>query len=207
MARIWLIGAGVSHQHATRGHPTGHVHHRRHRDEPRQAGTSGGLAGGSALVPRSRKSGSSWPRPAGSGWTIRKERSASSSCWSDRSADRATTYQLPLTYRPRALAHASSGLAGTAEHGVLGRRWIYNGAHDPVLVAQLLALIQGEAEPPAQSVSNTPDPTVTGLPVTNNSLTVAGSAASLPPRSTCRSRRRRRARRCSRYVLRWLPAR
>ncbi len=94
----------------------------------------------------------------------------------DRSADRATTYQLPLTYRPRALAPASSGLVGTAEHGVLGRRWIYDGAHDPVLVAQLVALIQGEAEPQAQSVSNTPDPTVTGLPVTNHSLTVAGSA-------------------------------
>ena len=59
---------------------------------------------------------------------------------------------------------ADGGLIGTAEHGVLGRRWIYDGTHDPVLIAQLVALIQGEAEPQAQSVSNTPDPTVTVMP-------------------------------------------
>jgi Maltokinase N-terminal cap domain len=89
----------------------------------------------------------------------------------DGSADRATTYQVPLAYPPRAFADDSGGLIGTAEHGVLGRRWIYDGAHDRVLVAQLVALIQGEAEPPAQSVSNTPDPTVTARPVSNGSLT------------------------------------
>jgi hypothetical protein len=58
---------------------------------------------------------------------------------------------------------------------VLGRRWIYDGTHDPVLVAQLVALSQGEAEPQAQSVSNTPDPTVIGQPVANLSVTAAGS--------------------------------
>jgi Maltokinase N-terminal cap domain len=94
----------------------------------------------------------------------------------DGSGDRATTYQVPLTYRPHAIAGASSGLIGTAERGVLGHRWIYDGTHDPVLVAQLIALIQGEAEPQAQSVSNTPDPTVTCQPVTNGSLAATGSA-------------------------------
>jgi len=74
----------------------------------------------------------------------------------DGPGDRAITYQVPLTYRPRAIAGASGGLIGTAEHGVLGRRWIYDGARDPVLVAQLIALIQGEAEPQAQNASNTP---------------------------------------------------
>jgi hypothetical protein len=58
---------------------------------------------------------------------------------------------------------------------VLGRRWIYDGTHDPVLVAQLVALIQGEAQPQAQSVSNTPDPTVVGKPVANGSLRTAAS--------------------------------
>jgi hypothetical protein len=79
----------------------------------------------------------------------------------DGSDGRAITYQVPLTYRPRPIAGAGGGLIGTAEHGVLGPRWICDGAHDPVLVAQLIALIQGEAEPQAQSVSHTPDRTVT----------------------------------------------
>jgi Maltokinase N-terminal cap domain len=100
----------------------------------------------------------------------------------DGSGARATTYQVPLTYRARVLADAADGLVGTAEHGVLGRRWIYDGTRDPVLVAQLVALIQGEAEPQAQSVSNTPDPTVTSQPATREPMAVAGSvvAASGP---------------------------
>jgi hypothetical protein len=66
-----------------------------------------------------------------------------------------------MTYRAGALAGVGDALIGTSEHGVLGRRWIYDGTRDPVLVAQLAALLQGTAEPQAQSVSNTPDPTVT----------------------------------------------
>jgi hypothetical protein len=54
---------------------------------------------------------------------------------------------------------------------VLGRRWVYDGTHDPVLVAQLVALIQGDAEPQAQSRTDTPDPTVTSSPVTAGLLT------------------------------------
>ena len=78
-----------------------------------------------------------------------------------------TTYHVPLTYRASELPGAESGLLGTSEHGVLGRRWIYDGACDPVLVAQLVALIQGQAEPQAQRESHTPDPTVTtGPPAT-----------------------------------------
>jgi hypothetical protein len=100
----------------------------------------------------------------------------------DLSGDHPTTYQVPLTYRAAALADAASGLVGTAEHGVLGRRWIYDGTRDPVLVTQLAALIQGQAEPQAQSVSNTPDPTVTSQPATGDPLAVTGSviAASGP---------------------------
>jgi hypothetical protein len=94
----------------------------------------------------------------------------------DGSGHQATTYQVPLTYRARALAGTGRGLIGTAEHGVLGRRWIYDGTCDPVLAAQLVALIQGDAQPQAQSVSNTPDPTVTGHPVTDESLTAIRSA-------------------------------
>jgi hypothetical protein len=49
---------------------------------------------------------------------------------------------------------------GTSHHGVLGTRWIYDGARDPVLLTQLGELIQGRAEAQAQGQSNTPDPTV-----------------------------------------------
>jgi hypothetical protein len=88
----------------------------------------------------------------------------------------AAAYQVPMTYRAHALPGADGSLIGTAEHGVLGPRWIYDGTQDPVLGAQLAALIQGEAEPQAQSVSHTPDPTVTVQPVTRAGLTVTGSA-------------------------------
>ena len=83
----------------------------------------------------------------------------------DGSGDSAVSYLTPLTYRASALAGADGALVGTTEHGVLGRRWIYDGIGDPVLVGQLVALIQGQARPQMQSVSDTPDPTVTCVPV------------------------------------------
>ncbi len=94
----------------------------------------------------------------------------------DGSGPQAVTYQVPLTYRAGTLAGAEGGLIGTAEHGVLGRRWIYDGTRDPVLVAQLAALVHGTAEPQAQSVSNTPDPTVIAWPVADGPVAVAASA-------------------------------
>lgn len=89
---------------------------------------------------------------------------------------RGQTYLVPLTYRGAACAEAAAGLIGTAEHGVLGRRWVYDGAHDPVLVTQLVALLQGAAVAQAQSISDTPDPTVATRPLTGGQLTVTGSA-------------------------------
>ncbi|MEV0414088.1 1,4-alpha-glucan branching protein [Streptomyces sp. NPDC050448] len=80
----------------------------------------------------------------------------------DGAGDRPVTYHVPLTYRGAPLDGAEHALIGTSEHGVLGRRWIYDGTHDPVLVDRLYALVLGEAEPQAQSESGMPDPTVTG---------------------------------------------
>lgn len=94
----------------------------------------------------------------------------------DHSADRPVTYLLPMTYRGQALPDGDAALIGTSQHGVLGKRWIYDGTGDHVLVTQLLALIQGEAEPQAQSVSNTADHTVTSHPVTTTHLTVTESS-------------------------------
>ncbi|MEU1051871.1 1,4-alpha-glucan branching protein [Streptomyces sp. NPDC005876] len=71
------------------------------------------------------------------------------------------TYLVPLTYRGAPLDGADHALIGTTEHGVLGQRWVYDGCHDPVLVAQLLALVEGRAEPQAQSITDTPDREVT----------------------------------------------
>jgi len=94
----------------------------------------------------------------------------------DGSGSGVVTYQIPLTYRAGALAGADGALIGTSEHGVLGRRWIYDGVHDPVLRAQLVALIQGEAEAQAQTVSDTKDPTVISQPTVKGSLTPLWSA-------------------------------
>ncbi|MGW8777767.1 maltokinase N-terminal cap-like domain-containing protein [Streptomyces sp. NPDC055796] len=80
----------------------------------------------------------------------------------DGAGDRTITYHVPLTYRSAPLDGAEHALIGTSEHGVLGRRWIYDGTHDPVLVERLYALVRGEAAAQAQSESDTPDPSVTG---------------------------------------------
>ena len=78
----------------------------------------------------------------------------------DESAAQVVSYLFPLSYRGEPLAGADHALIGTSEHGVLGTRWIYDGERDPVLLEQLSALLAGKAEPQAQSVSDTPDPTV-----------------------------------------------
>ncbi|MFH9138880.1 1,4-alpha-glucan branching protein [Streptomyces sp. NPDC017524] len=79
----------------------------------------------------------------------------------DTAGQEPVAYLVPLGYRGAALEGVpDEALIGTSEHGVLGTRWIYDGAHDPVVLARLRALLRGEAEPQQQSVSDTPDPTV-----------------------------------------------
>ena len=75
-------------------------------------------------------------------------------------ADGPVHYHVPLTYRPAPLAGGEPALVGEAEHSVLGRRWVYDGAHDPVCVDTLLALFSGTAVPQAQSETDQDDPTV-----------------------------------------------
>ena len=72
-----------------------------------------------------------------------------------------TAYGTPLSYRGAPLAGADAALLGTSEHGVLGRRWVYDAVHDPVAVAQLLALLTGTARAQHQNLSVTPDDSVT----------------------------------------------
>ncbi|THA56907.1 1,4-alpha-glucan branching protein [Streptomyces sp. A1136] len=79
----------------------------------------------------------------------------------DDSGGRPVAYHVPLTYRGSPLEDAEAALIGTSEHGVLGRRWVYDGTRDPVLVGQLLSLLQGRTVAQAQTESDTPDPSVT----------------------------------------------
>ena len=58
-------------------------------------------------------------------------------------------WQAPLTYRAAPLNGHDEWLLGTAEHSVLGRRWIYDGCADPVYANALLSTIvtgHGQAE-------------------------------------------------------------
>jgi Maltokinase N-terminal cap domain len=79
----------------------------------------------------------------------------------DTSGDEPVTYHVPLSYRSTPLPGSGGALIGTAEHGVLGKRWVYDGTRDPLLVTQIFALLLGEAEPQAQSINDTVDPSVT----------------------------------------------
>ncbi|GAA4937838.1 hypothetical protein HD597_004762 [Nonomuraea thailandensis] len=80
---------------------------------------------------------------------------------SDTSGAEPTSYLVPLTYRGAPLDGAEHALVGTMEHGVLGRRWAYDGCHDPVLLAELAGLIGGRVQAQDQSTSDTPDRDVT----------------------------------------------
>ena len=95
----------------------------------------------------------------------------------DQAAGQAASYLVPMTYRAHELTGADGGLIGMSRHGVLGDRWIYDGARDPVLVTELIALVQGTAEPQAQTVSDTPDLTVTSRPVASHAIAITLPAA------------------------------
>ncbi|MFI7423177.1 hypothetical protein [Nonomuraea sp. NPDC049684] len=52
-------------------------------------------------------------------------------------------HQMPLTYREAPLPGGEAWLLGTAEHSVLGMRWVYDAVGDPVYAAALAAAIIG----------------------------------------------------------------
>ncbi|WP_051024594.1 maltokinase N-terminal cap-like domain-containing protein [Nocardia aobensis] len=61
----------------------------------------------------------------------------------DTADARQPVYHVPMTYRGAPLPGADVALIGTSEHGVLGTRWIYDAARDPVALAQMAALLSG----------------------------------------------------------------
>jgi hypothetical protein len=65
------------------------------------------------------------------------------------SAGDGPTYHVPLTYRGAPLDGSDNWLVGTTDHGVLGRRWVYDACGDPVYAATLAGAIlagTGQAE-------------------------------------------------------------
>ena len=81
----------------------------------------------------------------------------------------AETYQVPLTYRGAPLIGGDLALVGTATHGVLGDRWIYDGVEDPVFLRQLIRLLCGAARAQDQTRSDMVDERVVVRPVTDHS--------------------------------------
>lgn len=64
--------------------------------------------------------------------------------------DGETVYQIPMTYRGApAREIGENALIATAEHGVLGRRWIYDGQADPLWHDRVLHLVRtgGASDP------------------------------------------------------------
>lgn len=53
---------------------------------------------------------------------------------------------VPLSYRGAPLEGADTFLVGTAEHSVLGPRWVYDACGDPVWCGELAAAIAGGGE-------------------------------------------------------------
>lgn len=67
-------------------------------------------------------------------------------------------YHVPLTYRDAPLPGAQKYLLGTSEHGILGKRYIYDAEGDPVFTAQLQAFAEGKAvaQHPTESFADEP---------------------------------------------------
>jgi Maltokinase N-terminal cap domain len=67
--------------------------------------------------------------------------------------DGSVVYQLPMTYRGAPLPGLQDALITTAEHSVLGTRWIYDAVADPVWIHEVLRLVQteGVSEPASTS--------------------------------------------------------
>ena len=53
-------------------------------------------------------------------------------------------FHVPVTYRDAPLEGAEAYLIATMDHSVLGKRWVYDAAHDPVAVDAYLCALAGD---------------------------------------------------------------
>ncbi|MFK5688898.1 1,4-alpha-glucan branching protein GlgB [Ornithinimicrobium sp. LYQ92] len=82
----------------------------------------------------------------------------------DTSGPKPVVYQVPLTYREQPVPFLEHALVTTAEHSELGTRYVYDGAHDPVLAQTLLQAMYAEQHvPSARGHRLTPDPEAPAL--------------------------------------------
>ncbi|GAB3620483.1 hypothetical protein GCM10027417_17440 [Glutamicibacter endophyticus] len=78
----------------------------------------------------------------------------------DRRSEGETIYALPMSYREAPLDGAEASLIGTSEHGVLGTRYIYDAAGDPLWHRVVADLVAGRCVPQHQQESDTEEPRV-----------------------------------------------
>ena len=67
----------------------------------------------------------------------------------DESGDEPVVYQIPLSYRAEAVDFLADALVATAEHSLLGTRYIYDATHDPVFAQTLLQHMYEEHDVPS----------------------------------------------------------
>lgn len=77
--------------------------------------------------------------------------------------DGTQTLHVPVTYRGAELPGAEDSLVGTLEHSVLGPRWVYEAAADPVYVAEVRRVISHRDT--AADLLDMEDGTITPSPV------------------------------------------
>lgn len=53
-------------------------------------------------------------------------------------------FHIPVTYRDAPLEGADAYLITTLEHSYLGKRWVYDAAHDPVAIDAYLRVLAGD---------------------------------------------------------------
>ncbi|WP_347039449.1 hypothetical protein AAHB37_04840 [Glutamicibacter halophytocola] len=80
--------------------------------------------------------------------------------YADHSDTSDVVYHLPLTYRDAPLPGGEKYLIGTSEHAILGKRYIYDAAGDPVFTAQARQLLAGNTT--ARSTIPSPSPMIRG---------------------------------------------
>lgn len=78
----------------------------------------------------------------------------------DRADNSGVVYHVPLSYRGQPLEDGEKYLIGTSEHGILGTRYIYDAAGDPVFIAQLKEFVAGRAVAQRQNESFEDEPRI-----------------------------------------------
>lgn len=80
--------------------------------------------------------------------------------FADHSDTSDVVYHVPLTYRDVPLEGAEKYLLGTSDHAILGERFVYDAAGDPVFAAQARELLAGKVSAQHRYESFTEDPRI-----------------------------------------------